>query len=85
MQDMAKMREVTKTIVESGDSSKNLVPTDVASLPITYDSEYFNSYSHYGIHQEMLSVCIIIFCLFLLIVFDYVISKFVGFSEDHKL
>ncbi|KAF2885240.1 hypothetical protein ILUMI_20932 [Ignelater luminosus] len=55
MQDMAKMREVTKTIVESGDSSKNLVPTDVASLPITYDSEYFNSYSHYGIHQEMLS------------------------------
>ncbi|KAF5302348.1 hypothetical protein FQA39_LY10387 [Lamprigera yunnana] len=54
MQDMAKMREVTKTIVESGDS-KNLVPTNVASVPVHYDNEYFNSYSHYGIHYEMLS------------------------------
>ncbi|KAK4886794.1 hypothetical protein RN001_003065 [Aquatica leii] len=54
MQDMAKMREVTKSIVESGDS-KNLIPINVASIPVGYDNEYFNSYSHYGIHHEMLS------------------------------
>ncbi|KAK5643429.1 hypothetical protein RI129_007274 [Pyrocoelia pectoralis] len=54
MQDMAKMREVTKTIVESGDS-KILIPTNVASIPAGYDNEYFNTYSHYGIHHEMLS------------------------------
>ncbi|KAB0799400.1 hypothetical protein PPYR_07280 [Photinus pyralis] len=54
MQDMAKMREVTKTIVESGDSKVSL-PTSVASVPVGYDNEYFNTYAHYGIHHEMLS------------------------------
>jgi hypothetical protein len=57
MQDMAKMREVTRSIVDAGDSNKSCVPTCVASLPLSYDSEYFNSYSHYGIHYEMLNVC----------------------------
>lgn len=56
MQDMAKMREVTKSIIEHQDCGETLIPKDVASLPLSYDSEYFNSYSHYGIHLEMLSV-----------------------------
>ncbi|XP_018324278.1 protein arginine N-methyltransferase 1 isoform X2 [Agrilus planipennis] len=55
MQDMAKMREVTKTIVEGGDCEKNFIPVDVASVPLSCDNTYFSSYSHYGIHYEMLS------------------------------
>ncbi|KAF5274298.1 hypothetical protein FQR65_LT04416 [Abscondita terminalis] len=54
MQDMAKMREVTKSIVESADC-KTLSLTCVGSVPVRYDNEYFNSYSHHGIHHEMLS------------------------------
>lgn len=50
------MREVTKTIVESGDLHRHPEVQGVGSIPMCYDSEYFNSYSHYGIHLEMLSV-----------------------------
>lgn len=48
------MREVTRTILESGD--KNIAATEVGSLPISCDSNYFNSYSHFAIHHEMLHV-----------------------------
>lgn len=57
LKDISKMKEVTRTIVESGDSfSKNLSPTSVGALPINCDSSYFNSYSHFAIHHEMLNV-----------------------------
>lgn len=48
------MREVTRVIVECGD--KNIPATEVGSLPISCDSNYFNSYSHFAIHHEMLNV-----------------------------
>lgn len=51
------MKEVTRTIVESGDTlSTSLSPTNVGSLSINCDSSYFNSYSHFAIHHEMLNV-----------------------------
>lgn len=56
LKDISKMREVTRTIVESGD--KNMLATEVGALPISCDSNYFNSYSHFAIHHEMLHVSI---------------------------
>lgn len=56
MKDMQKMREVTRTIVESGDTAMKKVPHNVTTLPVGCDGEYFNSYSHFGIHHDMLNV-----------------------------
>ncbi|KAI4463914.1 protein arginine n-methyltransferase [Holotrichia oblita] len=55
MQDISKMKQVTRTIVEAGDSMETSMNACVASVPVGYDSEYFNSYSHFGIHHEMLN------------------------------
>lgn len=62
---MEKMKEVTKSIVESGEPIEDNIPKCVASRPVGFDNEYFNSYSHFGIHHEMLNV--VIFFSFLLI------------------
>lgn len=57
MKDIKKMKEVTKTIVEGGDTSiKNSLPSNVSHLPVGCDGDYFNSYSHFGIHHDMLNV-----------------------------
>lgn len=53
------MKQVTRTIVEAGDTVNNSISC-VASVPVGYDNEYFNSYSHFGIHHEMLNVGIIV-------------------------
>lgn len=48
--DIEKMKEVTRTIVEVVDNS-----TKPAFENNSSDSDYFNSYSHFGIHHEMLT------------------------------
>lgn len=55
MRDVAKMKEVTRTIVESGDKYEQNLPHNVSSLSSEV-TDYFSSYSHFGIHQEMLNV-----------------------------
>lgn len=62
MQDISKMKQVTRTIVEAADSLDTSMNACVASVPVRYDSEYFNSYSHFGIHHEMLNVCNKLLC-----------------------
>lgn len=55
------MKEVTRTILESGDTlPRSLSPTNVGSLSINGDSGYFNSYSHFAIHHEMLNVIFLV-------------------------
>lgn len=51
LQDINKMREVTRTIVEK--------PDKVTSVYIRPDGDYFSSYSHFGIHHEMLNVSVL--------------------------
>lgn len=55
MRDMDKMKEVTRTIVESGDKYDKTLPHNVISLS-NEGTDYFSSYSHFGIHHEMLNV-----------------------------
>ncbi|GJQ77287.1 Art3 [Trypoxylus dichotomus] len=55
MQDISKMKQVTRTIVEAGDLLDTNTNACVSSVPVGYDNEYFNSYSHFGIHHEMLN------------------------------
>lgn len=43
----------------AGSSQKNEQPSNrdcVSSVPLDQDEGYFNTYAHYGIHHEMLSV-----------------------------
>lgn len=51
LQDINKMKEVTRTIVEKTDKT---TPVYIKS-----DGDYFSSYSHFGIHHEMLNVCFV--------------------------
>ncbi|XP_063913181.1 protein arginine N-methyltransferase 1 isoform X2 [Zophobas morio] len=56
IKDIGKMKEVTRTIVEGGDAAiKNSLPSIVGHLPLGCDSDYFNSYSHFAIHHDMLN------------------------------
>jgi protein arginine N-methyltransferase 3 len=55
IKDMSKMKEVTRTLMEVGDSAIKNSLTTVGHLPIGCDSDYFNSYSHFAIHHEMLN------------------------------
>nr|XP_023021501.1 protein arginine N-methyltransferase 1 isoform X1 [Leptinotarsa decemlineata] len=52
--DMEKMKEVTRVIVESGDVMNRRIPHNVASAGCD-SSDYFNSYSHFAIHHDMLN------------------------------
>lgn len=55
LKDMEKMKEVTRTIVEAGDTNtRKHLYTSTASDCDSID--YFSSYSHFGIHHEMLNV-----------------------------
>lgn len=53
--DMEKMKEVTRTIVDSGDSVGKEV-SHMINSSITDSVDYFNSYSHFSIHHDMLNV-----------------------------
>lgn len=55
LSDISRMKEITKNIVEHGDENYQ-APKCVSHVPVGNDSEYFNSYAHYDIHLEMLSV-----------------------------
>lgn len=59
MKDMERMKEVTRSIVESGDALSKKLPHNVISAT-SDSSDYFNSYSHFGIHHDMLNVSIFI-------------------------
>ncbi|XP_056641304.1 uncharacterized protein LOC130448116 [Diorhabda sublineata] len=52
--DIEKMKEVTRTIVEAGDSENKKFPHYVLSSGCQ-SGDYFNSYSHFGIHYDMLN------------------------------
>lgn len=64
MEDMEKMRKITRNLVENSGSicdekTKNYIDDKcVASVRLDHDQGYFNTYSHFGIHHEMLSVFI---------------------------
>lgn len=51
--DIDKMKQVTRTLVVEGVEVQSLSTETVA---ITESGDYFNSYSHFGIHHEMLNV-----------------------------
>nr|XP_022903884.1 protein arginine N-methyltransferase 1 [Onthophagus taurus] len=57
MEDISKMRQITRTIIEAGDEklANSSKINCVGSIPVGYDSEYFNSYAHFGIHHDMLN------------------------------
>lgn len=52
---MEKMRELTKSLVDD-DGNVTAIDVTVGSRPLNCDNSYFGSYSHYGIHHEMLNV-----------------------------
>ncbi|KAJ8971805.1 hypothetical protein NQ317_010780 [Molorchus minor] len=52
--DMEKMKQVTRALVESGDQGTKNVG-NMFHLASCGSSDYFNSYSHFGIHHEMLN------------------------------
>lgn len=56
------MRELTKSIVDDG--NMNAIDVTVGSRPLNCDNSYFGSYSHYGIHHEMLNVISYLFLEF---------------------
>lgn len=89
MRDMAKMKEVTKTIVETGDKYDKKLPHNVVSLS-NEGTDYFSSYSHFGIHHDMLNVSFkTIFShpqiIIMFICLSMIHYLFIGFSENRKL
>lgn len=61
----AKFREMfeQKNDLFGGSSAADKQPKErdcVSSVPLEQDEGYFNTYAHYGIHHEMLSVSIIL-------------------------
>ena len=57
--DIEKMKQVTRAIVDSGDSALSDCPVNVDSSMIT-SADYFSSYAHFGIHHEMLNVSLVL-------------------------
>lgn len=55
-QDMATMRQGFQRLLEKEDTSKNNNERCVSSISVNADFSYFDSYAHFGIHHEMLSV-----------------------------
>jgi protein arginine N-methyltransferase 3 len=58
MEDMEKMRRVTQELVaDGGNEADSTSPAHyIKSVKMEYDEGYFNTYSHFSIHHEMLSV-----------------------------
>lgn len=60
---MKHMKATLGSVVGTGESSSGgeIITNNVAAIRLQDDEEYFNTYAHFGIHHEMLSVSI---CLF---------------------
>lgn len=56
LSDMEKMKKITKNLIDNTKSGDTITPNCVSSIGLENDQGYFNSYSHFGIHHEMLSV-----------------------------
>lgn len=56
MKDISKMKEVTRKFIDAYEGGTKTLPTNVGHLPLGCDIDYFNTYSHFGIHYEMLTV-----------------------------
>lgn len=60
--DMKKMKVSFQSLIESvplmgkNEPKQFKSPDCVGSIPVSEDKEYFESYSHFGIHGEMLNV-----------------------------
>ncbi|XP_075992702.1 arginine methyltransferase 3 [Anticarsia gemmatalis] len=59
-EDINKMQQSMKTIVEGGSSSSSnagpsVIVNCVSSVPLESDEGYFSTYAHFGIHHDMLS------------------------------
>lgn len=54
-EDMDKMKQSVKTLVDSATNNDNVVANCVSKVALEDDQGYFNSYAHFGIHYEMLS------------------------------
>jgi protein arginine N-methyltransferase 3 len=56
--DMDKMRCVTQRLVADGGNEAGLTSPAhcIKAIKVEYDEGYFNTYSHFSIHHEMLSV-----------------------------
>ncbi|XP_047515236.1 protein arginine N-methyltransferase 3 [Pieris napi] len=58
-EDMSKMKESMKSLVNSGPLGKSdessLIIDCVSKVPLESDEGYFSSYAHFGIHYDMLS------------------------------
>lgn len=53
--DMERMKQVSKSIIDASDSAE-VDTSKIRTLPLGgAHTDYFNSYSHFGIHHEMLS------------------------------
>lgn len=83
MEDMNKMKKITRNLVEStniGDSS-SVQDTEkcVANVRLENDQGYFNTYAHFGIHHEMLSVFILFYYYYyyLLSVYNIIFHRIV--------
>lgn len=63
--DMSKMQTTVSQIVNvSGGEDMSTVTKSVATIKLREDQEYFNTYAHFGIHLEMLSVRSVIVVVF---------------------
>jgi protein arginine N-methyltransferase 3 len=58
MENMEKMRCVTQKLVagEGSEEDSSLPPRCIKAIRLEGDEGYFNTYSHFSIHHEMLSV-----------------------------
>lgn len=54
--DMQRMKTTLGEVVVGGESGGAILNQNVAAIRLEDDEEYFNSYSHFGIHHEMLAV-----------------------------
>lgn len=54
--DMATLRQGFHRLLEKDNSTKDPKVRCVSSVPVKADESYFDSYAHFGIHHEMLSV-----------------------------
>lgn len=59
-EDISTMQQSMKTLVDSGNSNKNIGDSNVivncvSKVPLEDDEGYFNTYAHFGIHYDMLS------------------------------
>lgn len=75
---MKRMRALTQELVEGNNShSDKPVERKVACLSLSEDQSYFDSYAHFGIHLEMLSVSCLLKVVITLLSVLQLISDFI--------